>query len=566
MGDSVYDVIVVGSGAAGLTTAVVAAHFGLKVVVLEKTGYVGGSTAVSGGAIWIPGTRHDGASDRAEVLTYLRAVLANRGDPDCLQTFLDEGPRAIDFLEANTTLRFQSRPLAPDYRSETAGAALAGRTIDIVPFDGRQLGEAFDWIRPPTREFLAFGGMMVNRRDIDALLTMTRTRASFRHATGLLLRYARDLLRYRRGTRLVMGNGLVGRLLKSVLNAGIELRREANVEDLIRDDRGAIRGVIVSDAGKMSRIAARHGVVLATGGFPSDAARARTLLPHADVHRTVAPPSNTGDGIRLGLGVGARLAEHNVGPVLLAPVSVLKEQDGAETVFPHLILDRQKPGLVAVNDQGRRFVNEACCYHDFVLAMYGSEGAVPAHLVCDSTFLRRYGLGLVRPRAFRRRRFVAAGYLREASTLESLADQIGIDARGLRDTVERNNIAAGTGVDKEFGKGRAAYDRHLGDPARGPNPCLGSIVSPPFYAVTVYPGDIGSALGLVTDNRARVIGSAGAPIPGLFCCGADMNSIFAGTYPGSGITLGPALTFGYVAGMELVNASKQSELTLAQTE
>jgi hypothetical protein len=472
-----------------------------------------------------------------------------------LEAFLDEGPRAIDFLEANTALRFQSRPLAPDYRSELPGAARNGRTIDVMPFDGRKLGEAFSWIRPPRPEFMLFGGMMVNRRDIDALLGAARSWAHLRHSAGLVSRFLLDRIRYDRGTRLVMGNSLIGRLLKSVIDAGIDVRRDTRVEELIRQD-GAVRGVIISHKSKTMRLIARRGVVLAAGGVPADRRLAQSVLPFAALHRTVAPQSNDGDGIRLGLSAGGRLADNNVGPAHLSPVSILRQADGTETVFPHLILDRQKPGLIAVGRDGRRFVNEACSYHDFVLAMYAHEEAVPAHLICDARFLWRYGLGLVKPRLSSARQFVRAGYLVEAPTIKKLAERIGVPPGVLAEAVDRNNDAAVSGVDVDFGRGTSIYERHLGDPDHAPNPCIGPIDKSPFYAVKVFPGDIGSALGLVADARARVLDGQDAPIPGLYCCGADMNSIFAGTYPGSGITLGPALTFGYIAGRELASLSR----------
>ena len=516
--DEVYDVVVVGSGAAGCTAALVAARAGLKVVILEKTAFVGGSTAISGGAIWIPGTRfqsRDVPESRDDVLTYLRPFLKNHGNPQMLEAFLDEGPKAIDFLEANTALRFQSRPLAPDYRSELPGAARSGRTIDVAPFDGRLLGNAFSWIRPPRREFTAFGGMMVNRRDIDALLGATRSWTDLRHSLSLVSRYLLDRLHHDRGTRLVMGNALVGRLLKSVIDAGVELRRETQVEELIRQD-GAVAGVTVSGTSGTTRLLARRGVVLAAGGAPADQRPAQATLPFADLHRTIAPQSNDGDGIRLGLSAGGRLADNNVEPAHLSPVSVLYREDRIEVAFPHLILDRQKPGLIAVGRDGRRFVNEACSYHDFVLAMYAHERAVPAHLICDARFLWRYGLGLVKPRSLSTQGFVSAGYLVKAPTIEKLASQIEVAPVALLEAVRRNNEAAVSGVDVDFGRGSSLYQRHLGDPDHRPNPCIGPINKPPFYAVKVVPGDIGSALGLVADARARVLDRDNVPIPGCF--------------------------------------------------
>jgi succinate dehydrogenase/fumarate reductase flavoprotein subunit len=557
MFDQTVDAVVIGSGAAGLTAALVAKSAGLDVVVLEKTDRIGGNTAISGGAVWIPGNPHlpeTGLSDSREaVLTYLRAIIGDRLRRDLVEAFLDAGPKAVAFLEAGTSVRFRARQLSPDYRSSLPGAALGGRAIEPKPFDGRQLGPHFALLREPLPDFTLFGGMMVNRSDVDALLGLHRSFRNFRHGGGLVFRFVYDRMRFPRGTRLLMGNALAGRLFKSALDAGITLRTESRATELILS-AGRVTGVRVEHAGRSLRFEARRGVVLATGGFSADADMRARFIPLAHAHRSVAAEASTGDGIRLALRAGAVLETGNVGNAFWTPVSVLKNPDGSETRFPHLILDRQKPGLIAVNASGRRFVNEADSYHDFVEAMYRSHQTVPTipvFLICDATFLRRYGLGLVRPYALSLRRFLAAGYLIRARTLRALAGRLGIDADGLEATVAAVNRYAASGHDPEFGKGSSAYNLHLGDPRHRPNPCLGTISTAPFYAVCVWPGDIGTALGLVVDARTRVLDAAGAPVPGLYACGSDMNSIMAGTYPGAGITLGPALAFGYIAGQQM---------------
>lgn len=555
--DETYDVIVIGSGAGGMAAALTAAHAGLDVVVLEKTETFGGSTAVSGGAVWIPGNPHlaeVGQTDsREQVYAYLQAILGNRLRRDMLDAFLDEGPRMVTFLEANTDVKFVPRAVSPDYRSTLPGASVGGRTIDPAPFDGRELGENFALLRPPLREFLVFGGMMVSRKDIDTLLGGFSSWGKFVDSAKLVGRFARDRLSWPRGTRLLMGNALAGRLLKSALARDIALRPRSAARALLREG-ARVTGVLAERDGSTVRIGARRGVVLATGGFPGNAAMRAWLLPHPDSHQSMAPPTNSGDGITLALSVGAAIDTENVGNAFWTPVSVMRKRDGTEIRFPHLILDRQKPGLVAVNQAGRRFVNEATSYHEFVEAMHATHQtapAIPAYLVCDSRFLRRYGLGLVRPGPRRLRPFIAAGYLVEGRTIADLARQLGIDAGALADTLARMNAYAASGEDPEFGKGSTAYNRYLGDPDHTPNPCLGPIDRPPFYAVRVWPGDIGTAAGLKVDPKARVLDARGEPIAGLYACGNDMNSIMAGTYPGAGITLGPALTFGYVAGQAL---------------
>ena len=261
------------------------------------------------------------------------------------------------------------------------------------------------------------------------------------------------------------------------------------------------------------------------------------------------------------------MQEEFAGPAFWAPVSVLRGEDGSETVFPHLIMDRQKPGLMAVNSAGRRFVNEATSYHEFVAGMHRAQEetpCIPGWLICDAAFLKKYGMGLVRPGGVSLKRFIASGYLLEARTLQALAEKIGVPEAALADSAARMNEAATRGEDPDFGRGVSAYDRYLGDPLHGPNPCLGPIETAPFYAVAVWPGDIGTAAGLRTDAHTRALNAAGEPIPGLYVCGNDMASIMSGTYPAAGITLGPGLTFGYIAGKEVAREASASVSVLEQ--
>jgi succinate dehydrogenase/fumarate reductase flavoprotein subunit len=560
--DEMHDVVVVGSGAGGMAAALTAAHHRLDVIVIEKTDTIGGSTAVSGGAVWIPLNPHIGEvgleDSRESVLIYLQAILGNRLRRDMIDAFLDAGPRMVSFMEAHTSLRFIPRAVSPDYQSSLEGASTGGRTIDPAPFDGRELGENFALLRSPLQEFLVFGGMMVSRKDIDTLLGVTTSFEKFRDAAKLLLRYGADRLRYPRGTRLLMGNALAARLLKSALDRNIALRTRTVAMRLIRR-AGRVVGLEVERDGLKKRIGARRGVVLATGGFPGNSSMRAEMLPHADQHYSMAPAGNSGDGLLLALEAGAAIEADNIGNAFWTPVSVMRTAGGREIRFPHLILDRQKPGVIAVNQRGKRFVNEATSYHEFVEAMHHAhetEPSIPAYLVCDANFLRKYGLGLVRPAALSLSRFLDTGYLACAGSIVELARKLNIDASALSESVAQMNRAATDGNDPAFGKGSTAYNRYLGDAAHQPNPCLGPIDKPPFYAVQIFPGDIGTAAGLKTDAKARVLDSDSQPIQGLFAVGNDMNSIMAGAYPGAGITLGPALTFGYIAGLELTGPSQ----------
>jgi succinate dehydrogenase/fumarate reductase flavoprotein subunit len=314
---------------------------------------------------------------------------------------------------------------------------------------------------------------------------------------------------------------------------------------------GRVAGAVVAHAAGETTIRARRGVVLACGGFPHDVARRKALFPHAPngtEHWSAAPPGNTGDGLRLGESVGAAVDTHLPNAAGWAPVSRVTRRDGSVGHFAHLV-ERAKPGLIAVTRAGRRFVDEAGSYHDFMSALFAALPAgepVEAWLVCDHRFIRHYGLGHVRPAPFPLAPALRSGYLLRASSLDALARACGVDAATFTATVEAYNREARLGRDPEFGRGETAYDRVQGEPTLA-NPNLAPIEHGPFYAVKVVPGSLGTFAGLRTDASARVLDAAQQPIEGLYACGNDMSSVMGGRYPSGGITLGPAMTFGYIA-------------------
>lgn len=550
-----FDVIAVGSGAGGLSAATTAAIHGLKALVIEKTALFGGSTAISGGTVWIPNNTlmaDVGLSDsRTAALRYLKKTVGNAMRPEMIEAYLDNGPQMLEFLHRHTAVRLASRAVAPDYYPEEEGWMPGGRALDPIPFDGRRLGRWFSLLRPPLHSFVALGGMMVNRKDIDHLLGMGSSWPSFVYASQLVSRYLFDRLRYPRGTRLVLGNALAASLLRSAIDAGVTLWRNTRAVELLIE-QGRVVGLKVEQQGKTLVLRSRLGVVLASGGFAANAQlRERFIQPGK--HLSMAPEGNVGEGHSLARAAGAAFDDSNVDNAFLTPISSMQLPNGLKN-YPHLLMDRAKPGLIAVNAAGRRFVNEAVSYHEFGRAMHrGPGGPVPdAHLIVDSNFIRKYGLGLIRPGRFRSYSgFIRAGYLKKADTLPELAAQLGIPAQALEEEVARHNRFSETGVDEDFNKGSSHYQRYLGDAGHSPNPCVGPILTAPFYSVTVHPGDIGSSRGLRTDASGQVLDTQERPIEGLYACGNDMNSIMAGNYPGAGITLGPALTFGYIIGKSL---------------
>jgi succinate dehydrogenase/fumarate reductase flavoprotein subunit len=559
-----YDVIVIGAGAGGMTAAAVAAAEGLSVLLIEKTEFVGGTTAWSGGMIWIPANaqmKRAGLSDsRSDAAEYLAATVPEAENADLRTAFLSRGPEAVDYLEANTEVRLQPVKVYPDYYPDLRGATAGGRVLEPVSFDGARLGKEFRRLRPPLPEFTLFGGMMVNRLDIPHLRKFGRSLVSTLRTLRLVGQYALQRLRAPRGTTLHLGNALAARLYASVLARNADILFGTAVEQLLIDGE-AVRGVRIMGAAGPRSIAARKGVVLATGGFSHDAELRARFFPGAAGSVSAASPAGTGDGLRLAMTGGADIGARVADPAYWVPASLFRRADGSQGVFPHTVTDRAKPGVIAVNASGRRFVNEALSYHEFVRAML-ADGNDPAgrpfHLICDRRFVWNYGLGRIRPFTRRLRPYVESGELIEAPDVATLAEAIGVERSAFSDTVETYNAEARNGRDPEFGRGATIYQRHLGDAGHAPNPCVAPIEQAPFYALRIYPADLGTAIGLRTDIHARVLDSNGAPISGLYACGNDMGSIMNGNYPGPGITLGPALTFGCVAGRHLAQTASEA--------
>ncbi|MCU1734701.1 MULTISPECIES: FAD-dependent oxidoreductase [unclassified Pseudomonas] len=548
-GDALVDLIVLGSGAAGFAAAATAARKGLKVVLVEKAAQFGGTSAISGGAVWLHGTdqaRATGIEDSPEAMRrYLQKTIGPGYNAALVDAYIRHGHEALRWLEAQTELKYALRPLSPDYYPDEEGGTDRGRALEMLEYDGRRLGAHFKDLKMPPAGMLLFGGMMVNRVDIQHFLSFRRSPRSLLHCLKLMGRYAIDRLGHPRGTRLTTGNALIARLATSAFANGVQVWLNSRTDSLIVEN-GAVVGAMITRDGRQQRVLSRGGVVCATGGFAAgpDAAAQR---PHSDAaHLTMSPETNVGDGLRLGQAAGAVAGEKLAANFFWAPVSEVLHKNGVRERFPHLVTDRAKPGVIAVNRAGERFVNESNSYHHFVQTMFAT-GNTPCWLICDAEALNKYGLGLARPKPVDNRALIDAGYLYRADTAEQLATRIGVDPQGLRRTLERYNGDARDGLDREFGKGGNSYNRYMGDPDHQPNPCNAPLLKAPWYAVRLHTGDLGSARGLATDGQARVLDASGAPIPGLYAAGNDMNSLMDGTYPGPGITIGPGLTFGWLA-------------------
>jgi len=555
------DLLVIGSGAGGLSAAVTAAHLGLKVIVIEKEQWLGGTTAWSGGWMWVPRNPlamqagiHD---DLNEVRLYLQHILGAQYASHArrLDAFLAHAPHMVQFYLDHTALRFVDGNSIPDFHGKVPGARNGGRSVCAAPFDARQLGRALQMLRPP-RDILSWLGMSIggDLRHFQQANRVFKAWDSFCYVARRLLRHGWDCLRYGQGTLRMGGNALVAGLLRSALDKGVQCLTGHRAQQLLRVEAGdQITGArVITANGTPVTIHARCGVVLACGGFAHDNARKQALFPHAPTgkeHCSAAPDSNTGDGIRLAEHVGAVLARDTADAAAWAPVSLVPGKGPSPAAFPHLV-ERGKPGLIAVDAQGERFVDEAGNYHSFMRALFAKTRnvqPVQAWLICDHRFQRRWGLGWSKPWPLPLSPYLKSGYLQQAPTLRALAQACGIHADTLMQTVERYNQFARRGKDPQFGRGETPYDRMQGDAQHsGPNPCLAAIEHAPFYAVRIVPGSLGTFAGLAVNEHAQVLDADHHPIPGLYAAGNDMASVMGGHYPSGGITLGPAMTFGYL--------------------
>ncbi|MGX4769776.1 FAD-dependent oxidoreductase [Bradyrhizobium guangdongense] len=561
------DVLVAGSGCSGMSAAITARYRGLDVLVVEKEPRFGGTTARSGGWLWIPGTslaKAYGIQETPEqARTYLRHEAGNNFDAARVDAFLSAGPEAVDFFTTKTALRFDMPLVFPDYHAEAPGGAQGGRSMVTRPFDGRELGDLIKSLGMPLPELTVFGMMLGSGKEIIHFMRVTKSLTSAVYVAKRLSRHLMDVLRYGRGMTLTNGNALAGRLAKSAQDLKIPMWLSSPVRELTVEN-GAVTGAIVSREGRDVRVRARQGVVLACGGFPHDVERRKKMFPHAPTgqeHYSPGPTGNTGDGLRLAENAGGHVEDRLPNAAAWVPVSLTTRKDGSKGVMPHFI-DRAKPGVIAVMRDGKRFANEGNSYHDFVQAMVkaarpGEE--IAAYLVCDHKTLRKYGLGCVPPFPMPLGHHLNTGYLMRGDTLEALAAKAGIDAKAFTETVRQFNATAPLGQDAAFGKGSKAYNRYQGDALHGPNPCVAPIEHGPFYAIKMVIGDLGTYAGIVTDENARALDAEGRVIPGLYAAGNDMASIMGGNYPGAGITLGPALTFGYIAGRHLADSAAKRD-------
>ena len=564
----VCDVLVVGSGAAGMASAIKAAHEGLSVIVAEKSPHFGGTTALSAGWAWVPGNPKGAAATgdtRAEVEEYLKELAPQTYNETGAAGFLDTVPEAIDFFEKHTEVVFSYPEKAPDYQMDLPGAKLGGRAILPSDADVRMLGERRRELQPYLSSYTVFGYMPQVGPDMSTILKANQSMKAFTYTASKLLKTWADTAVFRQPLKRTNGSALMTRMVASALQAGVRVWTSTPVLDLVSDDDGAVTGAVLG--GKHpGQVQARLGVVLAGGGFSGDPDLRRQYFPHDRNGGEHFTPTQGHDGssARMAIKAGGRISTDVSSVGSWAPVTVFKHlRSGAERLFPHL---RQigLPGMITVDRHGKRFGNEALSYHDFggqMLARMKDEDSVYAWIVGDKKLMDKYGIGYAKPWPIPRSYFYKVGYLIEGRTVEDLARKIGVDAAGLKATIERFNRDALAGEDTEFGRGSTAYNHFRGDMEHQPNPNLAPLDKGPFYAAKVRMGDLGTFAGIDVDDHHAVLRADKSRIPGLYSVGAAAVSVFGGGYPGYGSHIGPALVFGYRMGRDIAGLAAEGGRT-----
>ena len=557
--DRQVDVLIAGSGAGGLLAGLVASHEGADVLIIEKDAQWGGTSATSGGGIWIPGSdqaRAAGFEDNLDdAFTYVRGLSADNVPDENIRAYVENAAAMLRWVTANTPVTYTAQPY-PDYHAENPGGSMTGyRTHLPEMLDGKPLGDDIRTQRMPSPAASVFG--YLNWTFAETYDLLYRPKGWFLRLSVNMARYWLDWpFRFtsRKDRRLTLGNALTGGLRMALNRQQVPLWLKTSLVELIRDGERIV-GAVVSRNGQTLRIAARKGVILAAGGFDKNQALRDAhspLYPDATISGGVT--SNTGDALAIGVAAGA--GTMNLQSAWAAPVFYVPGEDRGRLCT----IERALPGCIMVSQSGTRYLNEAASYHVTGQAMARRQAehgdASPSWMVFDYRYRHLYPMGPVYPLIpdWAQNGMVKT-VLRKARTIPALAEQMGVDPQALTATVTRFNDYAARGEDPDFHRGEAAYDKMYGDPRHGPNPCLRPLDVAPFYALPIYPGDIGMNGGLTTNASAQVTRTDGTPIPGLYAIGNTAASAMGESYPGAGVTIGPALTFGYLAARELTGAN-----------
>lgn len=557
--DKEVDVIVVGSGAGGLLSALVAAHHHADVLVVEKEKLWGGTSATSGAGIWIPASDQARAAgfedDTAEAFKYVRKLSADNVPDANIKAYVENASAMLRWVTANTEIEYQAFPY-PDYHAEEPGGSPSGfRTHMPLPIDGRKLGRDVETLRFASPAASLFG--YLNWHFDETYIMLFRARGWQWHLAKSLARYWFDWpfrFKSRKDRRLTLGNALLGGLRLAVNEKNIPVWLEAPLIELV-SEKGQVTGALIRRKGKEIRIRARKGVILAAGGFDKNQEMRDANAPlYRNAQLSGGTAGNTGDSIRAAIGLGADTM--NMHSAWAAPVFYVPGEDRGRLCT----IERALPGCLMVNQSGDRYLNEAASYHVVGQQMAKREAdhgdASPSWFVFDYRYRHSYPVGPLLPiMPDWLQRGEVRSILKKGRTVEDLAIAMGVDPARLVATMTRYNEFAANGEDPDFRRGEAAYDKMYGDPSVAPNPCLRPLVKAPYFAMPIYPGDIGTNGGLKTNHMAQVVGTDGKPITGLYAVGNNAASAMGESYPGAGVTIGPALTFGYIAAKQITGSN-----------
>ena len=553
--DHEVDVLVVGTGAGGMTAALKAHDEGGDVLLIEKTDQYGGSSAMSSCLLWIPNNHlmpTIGIEDNPEdAMDYLKGTTKGEVSEARLRAFRDTGPEMLRYLTDKTRVEVVGLPEYPDYYPAVKGSKPGGRSVEPNHFDAKLLGEDFLNMRSQNLQMQVIGRLGMTA--VEARMVLTGQPGGMLLFAKLILKYVMDIpwrFRSRRDRNPSGGNALIGMLRISLRDREVPIWLETPARDIIIED-GRVVGLEVEKDGQSFRIKAKRGVIFAAGGFEGNQIMRDKYLPNPTrAEWTCGNSANTGDVIEMGIKAGAAVGLMD--DAWWGPTSVVPGEEQARM----LVIEKSLPGSILVSQKGNRFVNEAAPYIDIVNSMYRThspqESCVPAFFIFDAQYRKKYMCGPVLQSTpdFLIQKLFRQGYMKKADTLEELAQQLGVDAEGLKSSVAKNNEYAETGVDLDFHRGENIYDRYYGDEKVSPNPCLGPIGKAPYYAIEAFAGELGTKGGLMVDELARVVTSSGEVIPGLYAIGNCSSALTGRSYPGAGATIGPATTFGYIAAID----------------
>lgn len=557
--DKEVDILVVGSGAGGMLSALVAAENGADTLIVEKADKWGGTSATSGAGIWIPASdqaKAEGFDDKPDdAFKYVRGLSADNVADDHIRSYVENAADMLRWMGDHTPLTYCAFPY-PDYHAENPGGSPTGyRTHMPLPIDGKPLGKDVETLRFASPAASLFG--YLNWHFDETYILLFRQKGWWWHLAKSLGKYWFDWpfrFKSRKDRRLTLGNALAGGLRLALNDKKVPLWLETPFEELV-EENGKVTGIIVRRKGKPFRIGARKGVILAAGGFDKNQ---EMRDEHAPLYKNAlysgGTEGNTGDSIRAGQAIGAETM--NMQSAWAAPVFYVPGEDRGRLCT----IERALPGCMMVNQKGQRYLNEAASYHIVGQQMAKRElehgDASPSWFVFDHTYRHKFPVGPLMPIVpdWAQNGMVKT-ILKKGNTVEDLAADMGVDPAALSATIARFNEGAVKGEDPDFQRGQATYDQMYGDPSVTPNPCLRPLNKGPFYAMPIYPGDIGTNGGLKTDDRARVLSGNGKPIGGLYAVGNNAASAMGESYPGAGVTIGPALTFGYLAARDALGVN-----------